>query len=966
MSVTEEYLEYTKKHLNDYGEKSIVLMKVGAFYEMYGLKNASNMVIGSKVEIICKMCDLQLSERSNMFHNTMPVLIAGFRDYCLEKYVEKITSEDYTCFVYDQYEIDKKFHRKLVNIYSRGTYFNTNETELQNVTMCVWYEKVSNNTIVFGISHINILTGQTHICEYEERLLYSPTTFDNLERYLSIYNPSEIIMITNLSREENERFTHMLHIQTQNQRTIFIDDNSSNFSRQAKNCSKQTYIREIVTDIFHPNDYNVFMMKYSRYTMALQSFAFLCNWVKQHNEYLLHKIGEPIIETGFDTLYLANHSLKQLNIIHDTKMGGKQSSLSTMLNNCVTPMGKREFVERLVHPTYNVDVLNYEYENIDNVLQNYTLVYYLRGEMRSMYDMERLQRQLFLGKLLPKNVACMYNDIQSTLKIHKHVSEQHCYLDDYLSKFVDVSEYCESIIQFISSSMDVETLKTSDAITDTLFVKGYDSKLDDIVCETNINYGLLLEYQRVIQNIFIKIEKKDVNYIKVHSTDKMPPSLTCTQKRSIVLKNYLDTHPVEFTYNGSKISLNSGFTFPKSTAGSVMIHHTDIQSCCERYYYKKQEMLKYIEIVFSRFCDEIKAFHEPYMKITTFAVTMDVLQNKAYMAHKYNYCRPLAKSGSRSSVDAHGVRHAIIEHINQDETYVKNDISLNKQRNGMLLFGTNAVGKTSFMKALGICIIMAQSGLFVPCDKFDFVPYTQMFTRILNNDNMFKGLSTFAVEMSELRVILQSADERSIVLGDELCSGTEYESATSIFVTGIQWLHKQDVSFIFATHLHNIAEYEEITSIESVTCNHMSVIYDTQNDCLVYDRLLKDGSGSSMYGLEVCKSLHLPLEFLENAHMLRNKYLDIVPDILSKETSRYNSKKIRNQCEICKINKATEVHHLLPQHSADSRNFIGHVHKNHMANLASICEPCHQKIHHENYEMRRTKTTNGYIFTLIK
>ena len=86
------------------------------------------------------------------------------------------------------------------------------------------------------------------------------------------------------------------------------------------------------------------------------------------------------------------------------------------------------------------------------------------------------------------------------------------------------------------------------------------------------------------------------------------------------------------------------------------------------------------------------------------------------------------------------------------ELYVTNDLELgntNKKdySNGVLLYGTNAVGKTSFIKSIGISIIMAQAGLFVPCKTFEYYPYNYIFTRILGNDNIFKGLSTFAVEM---------------------------------------------------------------------------------------------------------------------------------------------------------------------------------------------------------------------------
>jgi len=124
-------------------------------------------------------------------------------------------------------------------------------------------------------------------------------------------------------------------------------------------------------------------------------------------------------------------------------------------------------------------------------------------------------------------------------------------------------------------------------------------------------------------------------------------------------------------------------------------------------------------------------------------------------------------------------------------------ILVSQNRDGMLLYGTNAVGKTSLIRALGIAVIMAQCGMYVPCSKFVYKPYTAIYSRILGNDNLFKGLSTFAVEMSELRIILKMADDNSLVLGDEVCSGTETESALSIFVAALMQLHTKQVSFIF-------------------------------------------------------------------------------------------------------------------------------------------------------------------------
>jgi DNA mismatch repair protein MutS len=160
-------------------------------------------------------------------------------------------------------------------------------------------------------------------------------------------------------------------------------------------------------------------------------------------------------------------------------------------------------------------------------------------------------------------------------------------------------------------------------------------------------------------------------------------------------------------------------------------------------------------------------------------------------------------------------------------------------------------------------------------------------------------------------------------------------------------LHDKSASFIFATHFHEIVDYDEIVGLPRLALKHMSVFYDRESDCLVYDRLLKDGAGNDMYGLEVCKSLHLPTEFLDKAFAIRNKYYPEKRGILDQVQTRYNAKKIRGICEMCNKSIGTEIHHLEMQSNADEQGFINGTafHKNHKANLMSLCETCHQLTH---------------------
>jgi DNA mismatch repair protein MutS len=374
--------------------------------------------------------------------------------------------------------------------------------------------------------------------------------------------------------------------------------------------------------------------------------------------------------------------------------------------------------------------------------------------------------------------------------------------------------------------------------------------------------------------------------------------------------------------------------------------------------------------VYQTIVHRLQDFQDELTNIIDLITYIDLVYAKAHIAEKYNYCKPeiAVHESGKSFIEAEDLRHCLIEKIQQTELYVANDITIGRGNkgnkgnsedlDGILLYGTNAVGKTSFIRALGISVIMAQAGLYVPASSYKFKPYKYIFTRILGNDNIFKGLSTFAVEMSELRTILRLADKNSLVLGDELCSGTESISAVSIFVAGVQALTAVDCSFIFATHLHEIIDYEEITSLYTVGMKHMSVIYNKEQGCLIYNRKLQDGPGNNMYGLEVCKSLHLPDDFLDVAYEIRRKYKK-EDGILSKKTSHFNSKKIMDTCELCKKEMGTEVHHLQHQERADKNNMINHFHKNHPANLVTVCDKCHQEIHKNKTQHKKVKTSVG-------
>ena len=262
------------------------------------------------------------------------------------------------------------------------------------------------------------------------------------------------------------------------------------------------------------------------------------------------------------------------------------------------------------------------------------------------------------------------------------------------------------------------------------------------------------------------------------------------------------------------------------------------------------------------------------------------------------------------------------------------------------------------MTSVGLNLIMAQAGMYVASDSFKYNPYNYLFTRIQGNDDIQKGKSSFEVEMSELKTILANADNHSIVLGDELCRGTENISGTAIVASGIVKLAVKKSSFIFATHLHGLHDIKEIRDLNNVKFKHLTVLHDSENNKLIYDRKIKDGVGATIYGLEVCKALSLDNEFLELANTIRKRMVGQSDHILDTKPSNYNSNVFHDNCQICGAEK-DHIHHIKFQSTADENGNIHEIkaHKNIAHNQVALCESCHHKVHHGNLVI------NGYIET---
>lgn len=992
MACTVEYLRLTETWIHERGQNTIVLYQNGSFFEIYGLLDKRTGVIsGSQIEAVTQLCDLKIAEKKNQEIDGKATLQAGFKTDGIEKYVKKLYNAGYTVPIYEQQESETGtgFVRVLTQVISPGTFWSNDQDILSNNTTCVWIEhsKAFRNKpdkITIGMSTLDILTGKSCLFEFSNVFKHDPATYDELERFISINNPSEMIIIHNMRDEIIDDIIKFANIQCKSILKINKQDSEAALFKSAEKCEKQTYQSEIIKTYFPTQPEEVFFETYCNYPIATQSFCFLLDFVQRHNPGLVNKITSPTFENCSDRLILANHSLNQLNIIGDDRYSGKLASVSSFLNNCVTNMGKRQFTHELLNPIKLPNRLRNLYDITEHLIESETWDFY-RRQLQMIKDIEKLIRKLIIKKITPKDITSIYHIVNNVSSLLTTIQR-----DPELVNFLEqpnISSDCSNIHELIETTFDVHKAEhISDISFDGLYSYGVEqlsfikkgiSSNVDLKIKTYFDSREKFECIRAyLSGLIQPFEKKlDTQFIKIHETAKSEDCLMGTKRRVTIMKTEIakiKTGKVvlEYTspYSGlvETFELNTTALEYKSSGSNdtnLIVTSGEIEEIAKFIKSAKYDIVTELMGFYSGFIESFIDRKDQLHNICNFITKLDTLQNRCYIAHTYNYCKPVIEEREprKSFMEFEGIRHCLIEHIQNRELYVTNDMTIGADVTGYLLFGTNAVGKTSFIRSVGVSLIMAQAGLYVPCSKFIYYPYSYIFTRIIGNDNLFKGQSTFAVEMSELRTILNMANSESLVLGDELCSGTEQGSATSIFGTGLEFLDRLNASYIFATHFHEITSWPEITGIQRLRMMHMSVIYDKAREMLIYDRKLKAGPGENMYGLEVCKSLSLPEDFLERAHQIRLKYYPENSNITNFDESHFNKKKIKGICELCKKNVGEEVHHLQHQKSVNGRNnYIDGFHKNHPANLFTVCEDCHDKFHDSDAEYKRVKTTDGY------
>jgi DNA mismatch repair protein MutS len=938
------YFKEQKHYEAIYGSKTLFMMQVGGFYEMY-----QTLTEGPNLTKISSILNILVSKRNKSVATVdrKNPKMSGFPLVVLNKYLKILVDNSYTVVICSQITPPPNPKREVTGIYSPSTYIDDINNPDNNYLLTIYIEEIKDiKTLkiyyMCGMALADLSTGKSIVYEVYSEHHDEKLSLDEVVKFINVYNPKEILLISDVKSITSDDLELYLELKdkTYLHKTIVELYSIKGYKKVKDIAFQQELLKKVYPQIntLSPIEYlNLERLDYLRL-----AFILLIQYAFEHNKNIINNIKLPDIYEKENCLHLGNNAIYQLNIFKNNQETCTSSikSLFDVINKTSTPIGRRYLKNILSSPLINSDELNYRYDIIDYLLTS-KVTTEIEKILNEIGDIERLDRKINLLIIHPME---LYNWINGQKKINELLKLLNTDELKYKLRY-DINElylaHNQMILNIESIFNNEELIKyLMNDISGNIFLKGVYSDIDNIQNELNLCSNFMESLAIKLSGMIDDTKQKNKEMIKVESNDREGHYLTLTKRRAELLQKVLAKD------EKLEIDINK-LIFKHAVKGNSKIFLPEIEKNSDQVIHLTNKLKLLIK---TYYIEEIKKINiEP--QITELIGFIDFCKSGAIVAKKNSYCKPQIVEYEKSFVTCKGLRHAIVEKININAEYVPVDITLGTDNcDGILLFGLNSAGKSTLQKALGISVILAQIGYYVPALEFKYFPYKSIFTRISSNDNLFKGLSSFTLELTELRSILKRSGSNTLVIADEVCKGTEHTSSLIIVMTMIEMLSKSKTSFISATHLHELTNFKRLETLNNVKLYHLHVELDSINNKLIYDRGLREGSGMSFYGFEVAKYLMNDPEFITIASEIHKEFGGEV--LVSDKKSNYNPNVHMTKCQVCnKIPKEGEIpletHHIEFQKNCDENGFIlskKHKHKNHKTNLVVLCHYCHDKI----------------------
>ncbi|MBI3110795.1 MAG: DNA mismatch repair protein MutS [Ignavibacteriales bacterium] len=778
---------------------TILLFRMGDFYETFE----------EDAKLTAKVLGITLTKRGNGAAGEIP--LAGFPYHALEAYLPKLLKAGHRVAVCEQLE-DPKFakgivKRDVIEVVTPGISFSDKvlEQKQNNYLAAVALPTaLARGDEPVGFAFIDVSTGEFSTAEFPLR---------NLPEQVSNLQPSELLVqkrdLATVQSLLKDRFGG---IYTKADDWVFHFD----------------YGYELLVNHFKTQSLKGYGIE--AYRIGVVAAGAVMNYLQETQKANLLHIKKIAPYDTSDFIVLDVSTKRNLEVTSSIS-GQSEGTLFSVLDRTLTPMGGRLLKRWLNHPLKKLETVRNRLAAVRELVANESPRGKMGGVLNGMGDLERLIARIATGRGNPREV----NQLKGCLELVPLLQSNLAQLK--ASSLKEVDRWLNPLDQVVTAiSSGLEDDPPLALVEGGVIRKGYNKELDELreLSFSGKDWIAKLQHQ--------ERERTGISSLKVGY-------------------NNVFGYYIEVT-NTHKDKIPSNYIRKQTLTNAERFITPELKEYEEKILHAEEKMLA-LETQLFNDLRTLVAAHAAAIQENAYAIAvLDCYSSLAEVAIENNYVCPTVDESFK--IEIQGGRHPVIEKLlPPGERYTPNDTLIDTEEDQILIItGPNMSGKSSYLRQVGLIVLLAQIGSFVPATAAHIGLVDRIYTRVGASDNIASGESTFLVEMHEAANIVNTATPRSLILLDEIGRGTSTFDGISIAWALTEYLHQRiGAKTLFATHYHELNELAELFP----RIRNYKVDVREYGDKVIFLHKVVQGFADHSYGIQVAQMAGLPEEVTDRA-----------------------------------------------------------------------------------------------------
>lgn len=785
--IRKQYLEIKSNHPD-----AILFFRLGDFYETFD----------DDAKAAAEILDIVLTSRNVAKGERVPM--AGIPHHAAESYIAKLVEHGFHVAICEQIgdgPVKGLFPREVVRIITPGTVL---EPELLGGDSNNYLVAIIQVEDKLGIAYADISTGEFSAGQFQSDDI-NPLLIDELARL----NPAEVIIPEDFSLEECW---------------------SGNISTIEAWRFEEERAAGKLRDHFGAATLDGFGIGES--PLAVRAAGALIDYLAQSQDSALSLLTSLSMYSLSDFMVLDAETRRNLELTTTIRGETRRGSLINVLDETVTPMGRRLLRQWLNEPLLSIDRIENRFDQVELFLKEGLWRSEIRAELKGFQDLERLANRVAAGIARPHDLAALRENLDRIPALRSKIDAQSG-VEVFRDVLADLDP-CQEVFELLERAIEDAPPATFGSIG--IIRRGYSPELDEVLESSEHARKWIADLEKVersrtgIKSLKVGFNKVFGYYIEVTKANIGNVPEEYIRKQTLVnAERYITPEMKDYE--------------TKVLSAEDAIHELETK-------------------IFHEVCRTISDDTSKLVRLARAIARFDTTSALAEVAAIKGYVRPELFEDNRLEILES--RHPVVEEQLVGRRFIPNDVVLEQGERIRIITGPNMSGKSTYLRQVALIVLMAQMGSFVPARSAGIGLVDRIFTRIGAQDEIFAGQSTFMVEMVETANILHNASQRSLLILDEIGRGTSTYDGVSIAWAVVEYIHNHPrlrSRTFFATHYH------ELTSLSGLLpgVRNYNVAVSEESGDVVFLHKITPGGADKSYGIHVAELAGLPRPVINRA-----------------------------------------------------------------------------------------------------